>query len=844
MFRLPFRRFAATQSRHRTASPRRKPSRLRLRIEALEDRLTPSTFTVTNLLDSGAGSLRSAISQANLAGQGVVNFATGLNGTISLNSELPITSNLRIDDSAATGGTGPHKITVSAPHSGGRDFDIIGGVHVSFIGDPVTSTTGFIIQGGSNVNNGGGIVAFSPQSSVTLVGVDVRNNSATGSGGGIFVFGSLGIYNSTVESNTALFNGGGIFVGKTFGAYNSSIHDNSTTGGDGGGVYEFGTGSTMVFSNTLVQNNHAVGGAGGGAWAQYNLTSKGSVFTQNTATRNGGGIFSNNGNVYLLSFAGSSGSSPSVVSNNSAGGDGGGVWADHTVYSDGGAVLGNSALGGGGGIYSLVGPVAVINGSLVQGNQAIGTSTISAAAGLGGGIFTDGDVFVLTGSTVGGTPTSSSSPGNIAAADGGGIYSLKSVHLAFATVDGNIAGGEAASVAGNGGGVFAVQQIFVIDSHVDFNQANNGDGGGLADQRGNIYVLSVTSRSSAIPPISGSQITHNQAINGGGIWDVVGSVQVTFQTNIDHNVASNDGGGIWIGTNGSLRVDTSTVSNNQAVHGGGIAAEGADEVTIFQSRIIFNKATAPPGSDAGGGMLAANVSDLSITYSTFASNAATSGNGGALALVATVGFPGGANAGLDNDTFGGFTDPNTGLVTPNSAGGFGGAIYVRNVTVDIIHLTFNDNVAFGGTGVTAGHAGSDIYADTGSAVTFEDTLFDDTNNFANPTLNPGSSELLDTAFAGGLLSAGYNLVHDGSWANVTNWNPLNGDIGNGHQDLGPLTFNQASPPGPTFTETYALVDAAGEQAIDAGDDVGPQLDQNGRLRPVGLPSDIGSTQDE
>jgi len=198
--------------------------------------------------------------------------------------------------------------------------------------------------------------------------------------------------------------------------------------------------------------------------------------------------------------------------------------------------------------------------------------------------------------------------------------------------------------------------------------------------------------------------------------------------------------------------------------------------------------------------------------------------------------------GLDDDTFGGFTDPNSGLVTPNSSGGFGGAIYVRNVTVDIIHLTFNDNVAFGGSGPSAGHAGSDIFADLGSAVTFEDTLFDDTNNFANPSMNPGSSELLDTAFAGGLLSAGYNLVHDGSWVNVTNWNPLNGDIGNGHQDLGPLQFNQAAPPGPTFTETYRLVTGPGEQAIGGGDDVGPQLDQNGRLRPIGLPSDIGSTQ--
>ena len=491
MFRLPFRGFRSTESRRRTESPRRKPARLRLRIEALEDRLTPSTFTVTNLSRQRRRvALGSAINQANLAGQGVVNFAAGLNGTISLNSELPITSNLRIDDSVATGGTGPHKITVAAPHAGGRDFDIIGGVHVSFIGDPVTSTTGFIIQGGSNVGNGGGIAAFSAQSSITLVGIDVRNNSATGSGGGIFVFGSLGMYNSTVESNTALFNGGGIFVGKTFGAYNSFIHDNSTTGGDGGGVYEFGTGSTMVFSNTLVQNNHAVGGAGGGAWAQYNLTSKGSVFTQNTATRNGGGIFSNNGNVYLLVLR----RQQRQLTQRGQQQLRRRRWRrrlgrPHRLLGRWRSARQHRARRGGG-IYSLVGPVAVIDGSVVQGNQAIGTSTISARAGLGGGIFTDGDVFVLTGSLIGGTPTSSSSPGNIAAADGGGVYSLKSVHIALSTVDGNIAGGEATSVAGNGGGVFAVQQIFVIDGHIDFNQANNGDGGGLADQRGNIYVLS------------------------------------------------------------------------------------------------------------------------------------------------------------------------------------------------------------------------------------------------------------------------------------------------------------------------------------------------------------------
>ena len=95
------RSLSACFSRRRSSKPRRDPLRSCLRFEALEDRVTPSTFTVTNLLDSGVGSLRSAIGQANLAGQGIVNFQSGLNGTITLGSELQITSNLRIDASVA-----------------------------------------------------------------------------------------------------------------------------------------------------------------------------------------------------------------------------------------------------------------------------------------------------------------------------------------------------------------------------------------------------------------------------------------------------------------------------------------------------------------------------------------------------------------------------------------------------------------------------------------------------------------------------------------------------------------------------------------------------------------------
>src|SRR5262245_27836731 len=85
-------------------APRRavvRPRRTVLAVEALEDRAVPSTFTVTNLLDDGsAGSLRSAINQANAApGPDTIAFARGLHGTVALDptrGELDITGSLTI----------------------------------------------------------------------------------------------------------------------------------------------------------------------------------------------------------------------------------------------------------------------------------------------------------------------------------------------------------------------------------------------------------------------------------------------------------------------------------------------------------------------------------------------------------------------------------------------------------------------------------------------------------------------------------------------------------------------------------------------------------------------------
>src|ERR1700719_3084358 len=81
----------------------------RLLLQPLEDRLTPSTFTVTNTNDSGTGSLRAAITDANNhAGADVIDFEIEASGaqTINLKSALPtITGNVTID--GYTQGTSP-----------------------------------------------------------------------------------------------------------------------------------------------------------------------------------------------------------------------------------------------------------------------------------------------------------------------------------------------------------------------------------------------------------------------------------------------------------------------------------------------------------------------------------------------------------------------------------------------------------------------------------------------------------------------------------------------------------------------------------------------------------------
>jgi hypothetical protein len=101
------------------------------RLLVLEDRTLPSTLTVLTNADSGDGSLRAGIADAQSGDQIV--FDPSLQGqTITLTSgELAITKSLDIE------GLGADQLAISGNHAS-RIFDISGGVTVTLAGLTIT----------------------------------------------------------------------------------------------------------------------------------------------------------------------------------------------------------------------------------------------------------------------------------------------------------------------------------------------------------------------------------------------------------------------------------------------------------------------------------------------------------------------------------------------------------------------------------------------------------------------------------------------------------------------------------------------------------------------------------
>jgi hypothetical protein len=263
----------------------------------------PSTLTVLNNLDSGAGSLRAEIAAAH-SGDSIV-FAPNLNTIHLVSGELVINKNLTIQ------GPGAGLLTISAfnPLSGGdssRLFEVDGALtNVSLSGLTISNGNGV----GPNTGEGGAILNFSTLSvsNCTLSNNSVGVQVGFGRGGAIYNAGTLTVSNCALSNNSAGSfnpfiqlsgipgNGGAIYNIGTLTVTNSQFNGNTayadspiSADGFGGAIYS-GFNSTATITGCWMWNNTAE--EGGGIWNDGAMTLSGSSLNGNLAYRHGGGIY-------------------------------------------------------------------------------------------------------------------------------------------------------------------------------------------------------------------------------------------------------------------------------------------------------------------------------------------------------------------------------------------------------------------------------------------------------------------------------------------------------------------------------------------------------------------------
>jgi hypothetical protein len=321
----------------------RKRPIFRPRLETLEDRWLPTTWTVMTTADSGPGSLRADIAVAK-AGDTI--DLSGLSGqTISLTSgrassdgELVLNKNLTIQGPSAT----QAPVTISGGNFS-RVFEI-DGTSTQVAMSNLNLTGGIGVAGnatGNGAQNGQGGAIWN-DGLLTLTACNLSSNQSASQGGALWNGGTLTLNACNLSSNScydgsaglvplggAIYNVGKLTIssstlsGNSAGGFPSNTL-NSPEPGDGGAIYNAGT---LTVNNSILSNNLAYlvgsGGYGGGIFNAYNASA---TVTGSSLTGNGA---------------------------NGAQNDGGGIYNDGTMTLSGSTISGNAINEGrGGGIFN------------------------------------------------------------------------------------------------------------------------------------------------------------------------------------------------------------------------------------------------------------------------------------------------------------------------------------------------------------------------------------------------------------------------------------------------------------------------------------------------------------
>ena len=355
--------------------------------------------------------------------------------------------------------------------AGPRRFAIGGGICAAHSAT-VTMTGGEVIQNfvvggtaGGQPTGGGGI--YLSESTGTLTGVSIRENTA-GTGAGVLlvqnaVFTMVG---GAIRGNQA--NGFGAMSQGGAGLANGSVQPPGTahlsgvvvegnrvigTTANGGGILT--AGPLVVDQGSIVRDNHATDNGGGIYVTSGTVSVVGSVVEANRARRWAG--VGNRGTTTLLRTT--------VHANEATLSGGGGLGNDGTLRLGASFVTDNRAgsNGNGGGIEQTTGGILTLENTTVSGNTAV----------TGGGIGLIHGVSTLT------VRNRSLIRDNVATgAGGGGLYAARGAGITI--MDSEVKGNRAPD--GNGGGVNATTALTATRAAVIGNSA--AAGGRVREPRG------------------------------------------------------------------------------------------------------------------------------------------------------------------------------------------------------------------------------------------------------------------------------------------------------------------------------------------------------------------------
>jgi parallel beta-helix repeat protein len=558
-----------------------------------------AALVVSTLADSGVGSLRQAMLDANsAAGVDTITFTAGLTGTIDVQSDLPV-----LDEGIDLQGPGASVITIdggwTAPggDSAGHALFVLDDIDVS---EGASTISGVTITGGNGSNNegagGGAIQKYYGDADLTIADVVLTGNFADNDGGAVRLYatdGTVTIRDSVISNNVAGSDGGALCANGD-GALVLTLNNVEITGNtakdDGGGLY-FYNGTLTIVDSTISGNTADDDDGGGIRLEDGTLTIVDSTISGNTAGDDGGGIKFEDGTLTI---------SDTTISGNTALYDGGGIkFEDGTLTISDTTISGNTALYDGGGIWSY-------NSSLTISDTTISGNT---AGDDGGGMdFEDGTLTIVE-STI---------SGNTADDEGGGIRLEEDGTLTIveSTISGNTADDE-------GGGIkFEDGTLTIVESTISGNTAGNGGSGGLGNGGGGGLWLDDVDGT-----ISDTTISGNTADDGGGGIYLYETLMTISNSTLSGNSADR-GGALYIKTDdlddyGSATfIENSTISGNHATQDGGAIFTGMDEeivpLEIVQSTITDNS-TDGLGENVGGIALQDNA-EVTITGSIVAGN--------------------------------------------------------------------------------------------------------------------------------------------------------------------------------------------------------------------------------